>query len=510
MALADIPFLGGYQQQRAMNQQQPMQELQQVSGAMGLMGQIQKQQQEAQFRSAMAAAKTPEEQVAVAVKFGGPEAIMKHADRQATREQTAASERARIQAKAIEFNRGMAFKYAQLDLAEKQGADKNTIAQYRLMLDAADKQFKQEIAQESLKLTGAASTYNYGAAAPNIPSLNMPAMPGGAQPSAAPIGGALPAGVPESDRAAFEIARAGGSATADRQLAPEELARMAIMPGGQAVPVQAPQAAPAPVQMPDAANLDARDLMARQAASADPGAPAAASVPSAAPAAPTAPQRPPEYASWPQRKRDEYDASIAKKSGIGVTVAGGRESVYVQRMMMGANQAAKDLGNVVQLPLTASTGIFGGRKQGSGLFDATKEILANKATTQEAQAYNAMATGFQRSLAQIESAGLMPSGSLTHQMDAVLFKEGDTNLTKLHKLAQTRQIVEAGMEVINSNPRVSPPEKEKVKEILSSIRKSVPFTHSDLIQLQIEQDKNPKATLGSILKTSEGKWSVVR
>lgn len=195
-----------------------------------------------------------------------------------------------------------------------------------------------------------------------------------------------------------------------------------------------------------------------------------------------------------------------------VNVAGGRESVYVQRMMMGANQAAKDLANVVQLPLTASTGLFGGRKQGAGLFDAGKEVLANKATGQEAQAYNAMATGFQRSLAQIESAGLMPSGSLTHQMDAVLFKEGDTNLTKLHKLAQTRQIVEAGMEVIEANPRVSPPEKAKIKSVLESIRKSVPFTHSDLIQLQVAQDSNPNATLGDVIKGkgsgATGGWSI--
>lgn len=191
-----------------------------------------------------------------------------------------------------------------------------------------------------------------------------------------------------------------------------------------------------------------------------------------------------------------------------LNVTGGRESVYIQRMMMGANQASKDLANVVQLPLTASTGVFGGRKQGPGLFDAGREVLANKATGQEAQAYNAMATGFQRSLAQIESAGLMPSGSLTHQMDAVLFKEGDTNLTKLHKLAQTRQIVEAGMEVVDANPRVSPEEKAKVASVLQSIRKSVPFTHSDLIRLQVLHETNPNATLRDVIQAKPAGWSI--
>jgi hypothetical protein len=191
---------------------------------------------------------------------------------------------------------------------------------------------------------------------------------------------------------------------------------------------------------------------------------------------------------------------VGSPDQIALKVTGGKESVYVQRMMMGANQAAKDLSNVVQLPLTASTGMFGGRGQAQGILNATKEVLANKATGQEAQAYNAMATGFQRSLAQIESAGLMPSGTLTHQMDSVLFKEGDTNLTKLHKLAQTRQIVEAGMEVIQANPRVSPEEKAKVGAVLESIRKSVPFTHSDLIQLQVAQSTNPQETLKDVLK----------
>lgn len=212
--------------------------------------------------------------------------------------------------------------------------------------------------------------------------------------------------------------------------------------------------------------------------------------------------------SYADVKTDKIMSKGAPAPVGNLNIAGGRESVYIQRMMMGANQASKDLANVVQLPLTASTGFFGGRKQGPGLFDAGREVLANKATGQEAQAYNAMATGFQRSLAQIESAGLMPSGSLTHQMDAVLFKEGDTNLTKLHKLAQTRQIVEAGMEVIEANPRVTPQEKEKVASVLQSIRKSVPFTHSDLIKLQVLHETNPNATLKDVLETKPVGWSI--
>ena len=191
------------------------------------------------------------------------------------------------------------------------------------------------------------------------------------------------------------------------------------------------------------------------------------------------------------------------KPGAGGT-AGSRESVFNQRVLQAANQASKDLLNVVQLPTTSSTGIFGGRKQGPGIFDATSEVLANKMTSQDVQSYNAMSTGFQRTLAAIESAGLMPSGTLTHQMDAVIFKEGDTNLTKLHKLAQTRQIVDSGLEVMEANPRLSDSEKELASNIRKQLEKAVPFTHSDLIRLQQEQERNPKATLNSIMPKSTG------
>lgn len=184
---------------------------------------------------------------------------------------------------------------------------------------------------------------------------------------------------------------------------------------------------------------------------------------------------------------------------------GNRESVFLSRVMTSANEAAKDLENVVKLPMTASTGVFGGRQQGTGLFDATKEILANKMTGQEAQSYNVRSAGFQRSLAAIEASGLAPSGTLSHQMDAVLFKEGDTNFTKLEKLAQTRQIVEAGLETAMSNPRVPEQQLQHMEKVLEQIKKSVPFTIGDLDKLREEQRINPKATLGSVLKAMKEK-----
>jgi hypothetical protein len=203
--------------------------------------------------------------------------------------------------------------------------------------------------------------------------------------------------------------------------------------------------------------------------------------------------------SWSEIPFAQIPASAAKL-GAGGGQLGNRESVFINRVILSGNEAARDLENVVKLPMSADRGIFGGRTQGPGIFAAGKESLANQMTTQEVQSYNVLATGFQRSLAAIEASGLAPNVNLSHQMDAVIFKAGDTNFTKLQKLAQTRQIVEAGLETITSNPRVPEATKNHIKEILAKVEKAVPFTQGDLIDLQGMQNSNPNMTLGDVLK----------
>ena len=214
--------------------------------------------------------------------------------------------------------------------------------------------------------------------------------------------------------------------------------------------------------------------------------------------------------SWNEIPFAQIPAS-AVKLGSGGGQLGNRESVFINRIILSGNEAARDLENVVKLPLSASRGIFGGRGQTEGLFNASKETLANQLTTQEVQSYNVLATGFQRSLAAIEASGLAPNVNLSHQMDAVIFKAGDTNFTKLQKLAQTRQIVEAGLETISSNPRVPDATKKHIQEIVTKVEKAVPFTQGDLIELQKKQAIDPKITLGDIVKTKKtdvtsGEW----
>lgn len=89
-ALANIPGLAGYLGARQNDQQTSLGQLQQLSGVMGLQQTLQKAQQEQQYRQEMAGARTPEEQLAVASKYMGPDALGRMVqgsqDRQATRE----------------------------------------------------------------------------------------------------------------------------------------------------------------------------------------------------------------------------------------------------------------------------------------------------------------------------------------------------------------------------------------------------------------------------------------
>lgn len=175
----------------------------------------------------------------------------------------------------------------------------------------------------------------------------------------------------------------------------------------------------------------------------------------------------------------------------------GRSAVFTSRMVTSANEAIKDLENIVKLPMTVSRGWLGGRSQGPSLFEATKETFANKLSGEDVQLYNVMTAGIQRNLAAIEAVGLMPSGSLTHQMDSVVIKEGDTNLTKAAKLAQIRQILEGGLEPVLADPKVPDEIKSKVEQIIKSSQKAVPYTQQDVIKLMNNPD--PNATLGSIV-----------
>lgn len=177
-----------------------------------------------------------------------------------------------------------------------------------------------------------------------------------------------------------------------------------------------------------------------------------------------------------------------------------RSSVMFNRVAASANEAVQALRNISELPVTSSTGWFGTSHTTGGLMDSVKGVLAQKVTSQEAQDYKTMIAGVSRSLSTIETAGLAPNGSITHSMDSITLNEGDSQLTKLRKLAETRQIIEKGIEPNLSNPKLAPAQRELINKIVSDVQTAIPFTQHDITQLQ--QSKNPNATLLDFAKKS--------
>jgi hypothetical protein len=138
--LQDIPFLSGYLATQQSNQQQGLNELRQASGLMGLLGEMQKQQQaqqaaqrQEQYRTAIGAATTPEDAVAVATKFAGPDDVLKihqgSLDRKAAAEQRAYDAAVRIESmKDMQRERID----AQIQSARERGANAELLRQMQI------------------------------------------------------------------------------------------------------------------------------------------------------------------------------------------------------------------------------------------------------------------------------------------------------------------------------------------------------------------------------------------
>jgi hypothetical protein len=170
-----------------------------------------------------------------------------------------------------------------------------------------------------------------------------------------------------------------------------------------------------------------------------------------------------------------------------------RSSVMFNRVAASAQAAVKAIQNISELPITTSSGIFGTAEPGHGLYASARNVLAQKVTGQEAQDFKTMIAGVSRNLSTIETAGLAPNGAITASMNNVLLGEGDTQMTKLRKMAEMRQIVEENLKPQLANPKLAPAQKDLVRSIIGDVQSAVPFTHHDITLLQ--RSKNSQATI---------------
>lgn len=167
----------------------------------------------------------------------------------------------------------------------------------------------------------------------------------------------------------------------------------------------------------------------------------------------------------------------------------GRTAVMLQRTLTSAADAVTDIKNIVDLPMSLSTGVFGGRTQGHGLMAATKEALTNTVTSEEVQSYNAALAGIGRAMGGLATGGLAVSDDVMKSFDQLQIKAGDTYLTKLRKIATLRQNVDNAIDSFLTNPALTDAQTKQAEKLQREVSEAVPFTVHDVNQVQFSNKK---------------------
>jgi hypothetical protein len=84
---------------------------------------------------------------------------------------------------------------------------------------------------------------------------------------------------------------------------------------------------------------------------------------------------------------------------------------------------------------------------------------------------------------------------LTEGFASLELRSGDSELTKMRKLAEMRQVVEKGLEVNLDNPRLPQEQKTLVQRIINDVRTAVPYTQHDVTEFQKAGKKDKNTTL---------------
>lgn len=193
-------------------------------------------------------------------------------------------------------------------------------------------------------------------------------------------------------------------------------------------------------------------------------------------------------------KRTPLNATNIRIVPPGGVPGGGRVAGQVIRITSAAHDLASNLENIAKLPASASGGLF----QQAGMAGTPLGALARKVTTQEVQSYKAAAVGIERSLAALDAAGLAPSGAFVEMMGGLRLQEGDTELTKLQKLATMRQTGENTLDAIQASALLSREQRAEVIGLKQRMSKAIPWTPQDVIALM--NSKNSNTTLNDIAK----------
>jgi hypothetical protein len=180
----------------------------------------------------------------------------------------------------------------------------------------------------------------------------------------------------------------------------------------------------------------------------------------------------------------------------------GREARYADNVAIAANEVIGGVNNLINMPFTSSTGIFG---SGVGAMQSSESILGapigalkNSVSPENVQRYNAEISNIGKYFATLQTGGLQSTAGAQKQFENQFsIKENDKELTRLTKLAQMRQTFERVAE-IKSKSKTTPEEQKADWALWTDlIKESVPITVNDINK--IANAKNPTQTMAQAM-----------
>lgn len=184
------------------------------------------------------------------------------------------------------------------------------------------------------------------------------------------------------------------------------------------------------------------------------------------------------------------------------------ERRYFQTSLNSATGAIAELGNVMNLKTGANAGVLGlGAHNGQSALGTAAANARNAIASEDVQLYNTRINNLSRMMATVENTGRMPPGTAVEAINQMQLQPGDTEATRLTKIAQGRQNLDAALTTWLHTAPLNADAKAYVYDLLSKLHTTIPFTVEDVDKWS--QSKDPHATIKDEVKGTVGKVAPV-
>jgi hypothetical protein len=179
------------------------------------------------------------------------------------------------------------------------------------------------------------------------------------------------------------------------------------------------------------------------------------------------------------------------------------ERRYFQTSANSATGAIAELGNVMNLKTGANAGVMGlGAHNGQSALGTVAANARNAIAAEDVQLYNTRINNLSRMMAIVENTGRMPPGTAVESINQMQLQPGDTEYTRLTKLAQGRQNLDAALNTWLHTANLNADSKSYMYDLLSKLHNTIPFTIEDVDKWA--QSKDPHKTIKDEVKGTVG------